>query len=106
MSVRFVIGRAGSGKSTLFTREMASLLQQDPQGKPLIMLVPEQSSFRAGQALFAYGGVKGAMRAEVYGFRRLAHRVMQEIGGSARTPIGSEGKKCCSTKCCSVGMKS
>jgi len=93
MSVRFVIGRAGSGKSTLFTREMASLLQQDPQGKPLIMLVPEQSSFRAGQALFASGAVKGAMRAEVYGFRRLAHRVMQEVGGSARTPIGSEGKK-------------
>ncbi|WP_366294661.1 helicase-exonuclease AddAB subunit AddB [Paenibacillus sp. AN1007] len=93
MSVRFVIGRAGSGKSTLITREITSLLRQEPQGKPLILLVPEQSSFRTEQALVSSEGIKGTMRAEVLGFRRLAYRVMQEAGGSARIPIGAEGKK-------------
>ncbi|WP_458462362.1 hypothetical protein, partial [Paenibacillus sp.] len=93
MSVRFVIGRAGSGKSSLITREITSLLQKEPQGKPLILLVPEQSSFRTEQALVSSGSIKGTMRAEVLGFRRLAYRVMQEAGGSARIPIGAEGKK-------------
>lgn len=93
MSVRFVIGRAGSGKSTLITREITTLLQQEPQGKPLILLVPEQSSFRTEQALVSSGAIIGTMRAEVLGFRRLAYRVMQEAGGSARIPIGAEGKK-------------
>ncbi|ETT33742.1 ATP-dependent nuclease subunit b [Paenibacillus sp. FSL R5-192] len=93
MSVRFVIGRAGSGKSSLITREITSLLQQEPQGTPLILLVPEQSSFRTEQALVSSGAIKGTMRAEVLGFRRLAYRVMQEAGGSARIPIGAEGKK-------------
>lgn len=98
MSVRFVIGRAGSGKSSLITREITSLLQQEPQGTPLILLVPEQSSFRTEQALVSSGAIKGTMRAEVLGFRRLAYRVMLEAGGSARIPIGAEGKKCCSIK--------
>lgn len=93
MSVRFVIGRAGSGKSALVTREITALLQQEPQGNPLILLVPEQSSFRTEQALVSSGMIKGSMRAEVLGFRRLAYRVMQEAGGSARIPIGAEGKK-------------
>lgn len=93
MSVRFIIGRAGSGKTTLITREITSLLQKEPQGKPLIWLVPEQSSFRTEQALVSSGAIKGTMRAEVLGFRRLAYRIMQEAGGSARIPIGAEGKK-------------
>ena len=106
MSVRFVIGRAGSGKSTLITREITSLLRQEPQGKPLILLVPEQSSFRTEQALVSSGDIKGTMRAEVLGFRRLAYRVMQEAGGSARIPIGAEGKRCFYIKSFSVEKKS
>ncbi|MEC0127837.1 helicase-exonuclease AddAB subunit AddB [Paenibacillus pabuli] len=93
MSVRFIIGRAGSGKSALITREITSLLQKEPQGQPLILLVPEQSTFRTEQSLVSSGAIKGTMRAEVLGFRRLAYRVMQEAGGSARIPIGDEGKK-------------
>ncbi|QOS80298.1 helicase-exonuclease AddAB subunit AddB [Paenibacillus sp. JNUCC31] len=93
MSVRFIIGRAGSGKSALITQEITSLLQKEPQGKPLILLVPEQSTFRTEQSLVSSGAVKGTVRAEVLGFRRLAYRVMQEAGGSARIPIGAEGKK-------------
>ncbi len=36
MSLRFVIGRAGSGKSTLCLREVQEELKQRPRGKTIL----------------------------------------------------------------------
>ena len=38
MSLRFVIGRAGSGKSTLCLREVQEELKQRPRGKQYYIL--------------------------------------------------------------------
>ncbi|MBO2943270.1 helicase-exonuclease AddAB subunit AddB [Paenibacillus sp. F411] len=93
MSVRFLIGRSGSGKSTRMREEIASRLAEAPQGNPLILLVPEQGSFDAEHALVTAPGVRGSLRAQVLSFRRLAYRVMQETGGAAKVVIGEEGKR-------------
>ncbi len=93
MGMRFVIGRAGSGKSTLCLEEIKSRLQQSPDGHPLVLLVPEQATFQTEQALVSAPGVKGLIRAQVLSFRRLGWRVMQETGGTAGTPIDDLGKK-------------
>ena len=45
MSLRFVIGRAGSG-STLCLREVQEELKQRPRGKTILYLVPEQMTFQ------------------------------------------------------------
>lgn len=93
MSLHFIIGRSGSGKSTALRKEMAERLAENPRGNPMILIVPEQGSFEAEHALVTTGRVKGSLRAQVLSFRRLAYRVMQETGGSARVAIREEGKR-------------
>ncbi|OXM86118.1 helicase-exonuclease AddAB subunit AddB [Paenibacillus rigui] len=93
MAVRFVLGRAGSGKSEYCLRKLKETLVESPNGRPLILLVPEQATFQAEYALASTPELGGTLRAQVLSFRRLAWRVMQEVGGTARLPIDDTGKK-------------
>ncbi|MED0736007.1 helicase-exonuclease AddAB subunit AddB [Aneurinibacillus thermoaerophilus] len=93
MALRFVLGRAGSGKSAFCLEEIRRRLEQRPIGEPLIYLVPQQVSFQAEYELTAKSGVKGTMRAQVFSFRRLAWKVLQETGGLSRIHIDSIGIK-------------
>lgn len=93
MSLQFVIGRSGSGKSTAIYKKITTRLKEDPQGEPIILLVPEQASFQAENMLVTSGVIKGSLRAQVLSFRRLAYRVMQETGGGAKIAISEEGKR-------------
>jgi ATP-dependent helicase/nuclease subunit B len=94
MSVRYILGRAGSGKSSACLNELKDKLIHDLDTKsPLVLLVPEQATFKAEHTLVTSPGVQGFMRAQVLSFRRLAFRVMQETGGSARVHIADNGRK-------------
>ncbi|GAB2703534.1 helicase-exonuclease AddAB subunit AddB [Paenibacillus thermoaerophilus] len=93
MSLRLVIGRAGSGKTELCLRELEERLAAEPEGHPLLLLVPEQGTFQAEHALVSSERLGGMVRAQALSFRRLAWRVMQETGGSARVPVDDTGKQ-------------
>ncbi|MBW4080147.1 helicase-exonuclease AddAB subunit AddB [Paenibacillus sp. S150] len=93
MTVHFLIGRSGSGKTTKIWKTVSSRLESEPLGAPIIVLVPEQGSFGAEQGLLKAGRTKGSIRAQTLSFSRLAYRVKQETGGSASLPISEEGKK-------------
>ena len=93
MAVRFVLGRSGSGKSEYCLRNIKDKLIASPSGRPIILLVPEQATFQAEYALVSTPELGGTLRAQVLSFRRLAWRVMQEAGGTARLPIDETGKK-------------
>lgn len=91
MGVRFLLGRAGSGKSRRVFREIGEELRRDPGGPPLVLLVPEQMTQAADRAFATQFG--GTVRAQSLSFRRLAFRVMQEVGGASRIHIDDTGKK-------------
>ncbi len=93
MSLRFIIGRAGSGKTGTCLEEIRAELKARPTGTPLVLLVPEQATFQTEYVLAATPGLKGFIRAQVLSFRRLAYRVLQETGGAARPHIGELGKR-------------
>ncbi|MFC5450259.1 helicase-exonuclease AddAB subunit AddB [Paenibacillus aestuarii] len=93
MTIRFILGRAGSGKSMRCMEEMKQRLAAEPEGAPLILLVPEQATFQAEHAIVSDPQISGMIRAQVLSFHRLAWRVMQEEGGTARLPIDETGKK-------------
>ncbi|MCZ8511163.1 helicase-exonuclease AddAB subunit AddB [Paenibacillus filicis] len=93
MAFRFVLGRAGTGKTAYCHREIKERLLESPSGRPMIWLVPEQATFQAEYALVSSPELGGTLRAQVLSFRRLAWRVMQEVGGTARLPIDETGKK-------------
>ncbi|MDD4752467.1 MAG: helicase-exonuclease AddAB subunit AddB [Desulfitobacteriaceae bacterium] len=93
MSLRFILGRAGSGKTHKCHEEIRQRLLQDPQGKPILFIVPEQATFLTEKFLAESPGLMGSIRAQVLSFRRLAWRVLQEVGGGARQHIGELGKQ-------------
>lgn len=94
MTLRFIIGRAGSGKTRTCLEEIATALRQSSTtGKALIFLVPEQATFQAESALCSMPGIQGMLRAHVLSFRRLAHHVLNEVGGEANPRIGDLGKR-------------
>lgn len=97
MALRFILGRAGSGKTEYCLRAIADELARGPEGPPLILLVPEQATFQMEQALLAAvagrTGRRGFARAQVLSFRRLAWHVLQETGGAARPSVSDLGKR-------------
>jgi len=93
LTLRFIIGRAGAGKTHACLDAVRRELLAGPAGPPLILLVPEQASFQAEYALASSAGLRGFIRAQVLSFRRLAYRVLQEVGGAARAHIGELGKR-------------
>lgn len=94
MSLRFITGRAGSGKTHRCLEEIAEILRVSPVGPPLIFLVPEQASFQTEYALCLRPGLRGSLRAEILSFRRLAYRVLAEVGGGAARPHIGDLAKC------------
>lgn len=93
MAVKFIIGRAGSGKTERCLNEIRNELQENPSGNPLILLVPEQATFQVEHALVTTPGLNGLLRGQVLSFKRLAWRVMQETGNTVGNPIDDTGKK-------------
>ncbi|WP_042121436.1 PD-(D/E)XK nuclease family protein [Paenibacillus senegalensis] len=92
MRNRWILGRAGSGKSEYCLNEIRKRLLHEPDGPPLLLIVPEQATFQAEHALITTPGLSGSIRGQVYSFPRLAWRIMQELGGTARLPIDETGK--------------
>ncbi len=91
MSLQFILGRAGSGKSTYCLNEIRQKLYSDAQGPSNIYLVPDQMTFQAEYALVSTPELQGMIRAQVFSFSRLALRVLQEAGGISRYHLNHVG---------------
>ncbi|MGN6368372.1 MAG: PD-(D/E)XK nuclease family protein [Phycisphaerae bacterium] len=98
--MRFLIGRAGTGKSARCAAEIRAAARSDPLGGALLWITPEQGTFTAERMLLgggAFGGVQnsafriqneggvgargvGTFRAQVLSFRRLASLIGREVG--------------------------
>ncbi len=92
MAVRFIMGRAGTGKTRYCVEALARALAKEPLGPPLIWLVPEQATFNAERMLVTHPAVRGMFRASVTGFRRLAHLVAVELGISQGSHMDDLGR--------------
>ncbi|MBY0121078.1 helicase-exonuclease AddAB subunit AddB [Bacillus sp. S/N-304-OC-R1] len=91
MSVRLIIGRSGSGKTDRCLSEIRDELFTNPDGDPIIYLVPEQMTFLSEYKLITTPGLGGMIRSQVYSFTRLAWRILQETGGLSRYHLNSVG---------------
>ena len=91
MSLTMLIGRSGTNKSAYILHQIKETLQQNPEGKPIYYIVPEQMTFQEEYTLLQDDNIKGSIRAQVVNFSRLAFRVLQETGGSTKQFITSTG---------------
>ncbi len=80
MSVRFVLGRAGAGKTRYCLDAVLSELAGDCPAGRLILLVPEQATFQIERALATGTPRGGYWQAEVLSFSRLARRILDQTG--------------------------
>lgn len=91
MAIRYILGRAGKGKSFLIYREITKALQ-DGGDQPLILLVPEQYTLQAERDVIDQLCLPGIIRLEVTSFTRLAQNVFSRVGGLTRVFLNEQGK--------------
>ena len=91
MKIRYIIGRAGKGKSHLVLREIKQKIEKDHHNK-LILLVPEQFKLQAERDLIYKMNLPGIMGVDVLSFSTLAHKVFNEVGGLTRIHLNDQGK--------------
>ncbi|MCP3026725.1 helicase-exonuclease AddAB subunit AddB [Halobacillus sp. A5] len=91
MGIQFLLGRSGSGKGTRCLEEIRTRLSEEPEGAPIMYIVPDQMTFQQEYALLTGGSIEGSIRAQVFSFSRLAWRVLQETGGGTRKFISTTG---------------
>ncbi|MGD6817726.1 helicase-exonuclease AddAB subunit AddB [Metabacillus sp. 84] len=91
MTIRFLAGRSGSGKTTMVLNEIREKLMERPDGPPIIFLVPDQMTFAMEYELAGTPGLSGMIRAQVFSFSRLSLRILQETSGAAKQMITSSG---------------
>ncbi|MEY8764101.1 MULTISPECIES: helicase-exonuclease AddAB subunit AddB [Clostridium] len=91
MSIRFIYGRAGSGKSHYCLNSVKNKIYGGDE-RNLVIIVPEQFSFQAEKNLVETVGERGMLKAQVLSFRRMAERVLAEVGGGTRKNINDAGR--------------
>jgi ATP-dependent helicase/nuclease subunit B len=91
MSLRIIYGRAGSGKTRLCLDEIKQRLTEKGDF-PLILLVPEQFSLQSEKNISGIAEEGGLIRAQVLSFKRMAQRVLSEVGGISFKHIDRAGK--------------
>jgi ATP-dependent helicase/nuclease subunit B len=92
-SLRFILGRAGTGKTHTCLTEIATHLQKQPIGSPLIFIVPDQATFQVERALTSVLPNQGFSRVQVLSFSRLAIAILNEVGGLANPELSPLGKQ-------------
>ena len=91
--LRFLIGRAGAGKTAAVIAEIGSRLQRGEGGN--ILLVPEQYSHEAERELCRACGDRLSLYAEVLSFSGLQRRMAAELGGGAIPWLDKGGRMLC-----------
>lgn len=92
MSLHFIFGRAGTGKTTRCCREIQDYLKKTPGGRAYL-LVPDQGTYTAEYLLAKSFPGAGFIDVTVCGFSRLAYRVFQELHSpvaDALSPLGQQ----------------
>ena len=91
MSLQFIFGNSGSGKSHYLYQHIIEESVKHPE-KNYLVLVPEQFTMQTQKDLCMAHPRGGIMNIDVLSFGRLAHRVFEELGQDDRPVLDDEGK--------------
>lgn len=92
MGIRFIFGRAGTGKSKFCLDQIKKKIENNNDTNKLILIVPEQYTFDTERKFLDIVTEKGFLRGEVLSFKRMAHRVFEECGGRNDVKISDSGR--------------
>ena len=92
MSLQFIFGNSGAGKSyTLFRSVIEDSIRHPDQS--YLVIVPEQFTMQTQKELVRLHPDGGILNIDILSFERLAYRVFEEVGGDTRRIMEETGKK-------------
>src|SRR4051812_36579661 len=94
MAVRFIIGRAGTGKTRRCFDAIVADMRADPlDGPPIYWILPKQATFSAERELTTQSGLEAFTRARVLSFELLGEEVLGACGGAAVPEVSGIGRQ-------------
>lgn len=91
MSLQFIMGPSGSGKSHYLYQNFIEQSELCP-GQHFILLVPDQYNMQAQKDYIEASPKKGLLNVEILSFGRLAYRILEENGGMEKVILDEVGK--------------
>lgn len=91
MSLQFILGNSGSGKSRFLYQKVIAESMAHPD-RTYLVIVPEQFTMQTQKDLVMMHPDRGIMNIDVLSFGRLSHRVFEEVGRDGRTVLTETGK--------------
>ena len=104
MSLQFIIGNSGAGKSYIAYQNIIREAVDHPE-KMYYVIVPEQFTMQTQKTLVEMHPQKGILNIDVLSFERLAYRIFEEVGGDTRKVLEETGKNMVLQKLVQVNQK-
>lgn len=90
MPLKIVYGTSGTGKSNYLFQEISEKLNKSSH--KIYIITPEQFSFTLEKKLLEVSQNDAVLQAEVLTFKRMAYRILNEVGGKTKTMLGESGR--------------
>ena len=87
-----MLGPAGSGKTFRCLTEVRHALGACPEGAPLLLIAPKQTTYQLERQLLAGPSTPGYTRLHVLSFERLAHFIFDRLGLASPEMLDEEGR--------------
>ncbi len=91
MSLRFVIGAAGAGKSRVLQDMIIERARENPR-QQFVVVVPEQFTMQTQKEMVERHPRHGILNIDVQSFGRLGFRIADEVGGKEKSVLDDTGK--------------
>ena len=91
MSLQFIMGPSGSGKSHYLYQKVTEEARKHPD-KNYFVIVPDQFTMQTQRDLVMANPNKGILNVDVLSFHRLAYRIFEETGAGKQTILNDVGK--------------
>jgi ATP-dependent helicase/nuclease subunit B len=93
VQVRLLLGPAGSGKTFRCLAELREALAASPDGAPLLLIAPRQTTYQLEWQLLADdSSVRGYTRLHILSFERLAHFIFESVQKAEPRMLDEEGR--------------
>jgi ATP-dependent helicase/nuclease subunit B len=93
VQVRLLLGPAGSGKTFRCLTELRQNLSASPDGPPLLLVAPRQTTYQLERQLLSDGsGIPGYTRLHIVSFERLADFVFDQLQIAEPRMLDEEGR--------------
>ena len=91
MSLQFIIGGSGAGKTRRLYENLIERAMAEPERR-FFAMVPEQFSMQTQKEIVSLHPSHGVANIDILSFQRLAYRVFEELAVETRTVLDDMGK--------------